>query len=97
MRSAVARRRKSTDTRRTPPGALLFFLGRQAVKWTTSRVFHKTGWGERVTRRELVIWRQWPVSGLWVLGLFIGIDMIFYGWSLIMLALAVRGLPQPQP
>ena len=45
----------------------------------------------------LMIWRQWPVSGLWVLGLFIGIDMIFYGWSLIMLALAVRGLPQPQP
>jgi uncharacterized membrane protein HdeD (DUF308 family) len=45
----------------------------------------------------LMIWRQWPVSGLWVIGLFIGIDMIFYGWSLIMLALAVRGLPQPQP
>ena len=43
----------------------------------------------------LMIWRQWPVSGLWVLGLFIGIDMIFYGWSLIMLALAVRSLPQP--
>jgi uncharacterized membrane protein HdeD (DUF308 family) len=43
----------------------------------------------------LMIWRQWPVSGLWVIGLFIGIDMIFYGWSLIMLALAVRGLPQP--
>ena len=29
----------------------------------------------------LLIWRQWPLSGLWVIGLFIGIDMIFSGWS----------------
>ena len=44
----------------------------------------------------LMIWRQWPLSGLWVIGLFIGIDMIFYGWSLIMLAMAVRTLPRQQ-
>jgi uncharacterized membrane protein HdeD (DUF308 family) len=41
----------------------------------------------------VMIWSQWPVSGLWVIGLFIGIDMIFYGWSLVMLALAVRSIP----
>jgi hypothetical protein len=28
-----------------------------------------------------------------VIGLFIGIDMIFYGWSLIMLAMMVRSIP----
>ena len=38
----------------------------------------------------LLIWQQWPVSGLWVIGLFIGIDMIFNGWSLLMLGLALR-------
>jgi uncharacterized membrane protein HdeD (DUF308 family) len=38
----------------------------------------------------LMIWAQWPWSGLWVIGLFIGIDMIFYGWSLIMLGMAFR-------
>lgn len=43
----------------------------------------------------LMIWNQWPVSGLWVIGLFIGIDLIFYGWSLIMLAMTVRSLPSP--
>jgi uncharacterized membrane protein HdeD (DUF308 family) len=43
----------------------------------------------------LMIWSQWPVSGLWVIGLFIGIDLIFYGWSLIMLAMAVRSIPSP--
>ncbi len=40
-----------------------------------------------------MIWRSWPVSGLWVIGLFIGIDMVFDGWTEIMLALSVRSLP----
>ena len=38
------------------------------------------------------ILQEWPVSGLWVIGLFIGIDMIFDGWSLIMLGLAAKNL-----
>ncbi len=38
----------------------------------------------------ILIWKQWPFSGLWVLGMFIGIDMIFTGWTWIMLALAAR-------
>jgi uncharacterized membrane protein HdeD (DUF308 family) len=36
---------------------------------------------------------QWPVSGMWVIGLFIGIDLLFNGWSLIMMGLAARNLP----
>jgi uncharacterized membrane protein HdeD (DUF308 family) len=31
---------------------------------------------------------SWPVSGLWVIGMFIGIDMIFDGWTEVMLALS---------
>ena len=34
------------------------------------------------------IWAQWPVTGLWVLGAFIGIEMIGWGISLLMLGLA---------
>jgi uncharacterized membrane protein HdeD (DUF308 family) len=41
----------------------------------------------------VMIWRQWPLSGLWVIGLFVGIDMIFNGWSLVMLSLAAKNLP----
>jgi uncharacterized membrane protein HdeD (DUF308 family) len=33
---------------------------------------------------------QWPASGLWVIGLFIGIDLIFYGCAWIALALSLR-------
>lgn len=33
-----------------------------------------------------LIWQQWPSSGLWVIGLFVGINAIFTGLSWIMLA-----------
>jgi uncharacterized membrane protein HdeD (DUF308 family) len=36
------------------------------------------------------IWRQWPLSGLWVIGLFVGIDMILNGWALVMLGLIAK-------
>jgi len=40
----------------------------------------------------LMIWNEWPISGIWVIGLFVGIDLIFYGWWLVSLALSVRHL-----
>lgn len=41
----------------------------------------------------VLIWRQWPSSGLWVIGMFVGIDMIFNGWTLVMLSLAAKNMP----
>ena len=41
----------------------------------------------------MAIWKQWPLSGLWVIGLFVGIDMIMNGFFLIMLGLAVKKQP----
>jgi uncharacterized membrane protein HdeD (DUF308 family) len=38
----------------------------------------------------VVIYRHLPQSAVWVLGILIGIEMIFNGWTWIMLALAVR-------
>lgn len=43
----------------------------------------------------ILIWQQWPFSGFWVIGLFVGIDMIFDGWTWIMLALRLKRLPRP--
>ena len=40
------------------------------------------------------IWRQWPEASLWVIGTFVGIDMIFNGWSWVMLAMAVKAAGQ---
>jgi uncharacterized membrane protein HdeD (DUF308 family) len=45
----------------------------------------------------IMIWRQWPYSGLWVIGLFVGIEMLLNGWSLVMLSLTGRKLPDEVP
>jgi uncharacterized membrane protein HdeD (DUF308 family) len=41
-----------------------------------------------------LIWRGWPEAAFWVIGLFVGIELIFAGWSWVMLALAVRNVPK---
>ena len=40
----------------------------------------------------IMIMNRWPVSGLWVIGMFVAIELIFNGWGMIMTALAVRNL-----
>ncbi len=40
----------------------------------------------------LLLLTQWPVSGLWAVGLFIGIDLIFYGSAWIVMALELHTL-----
>ncbi len=44
-----------------------------------------------------MILTRWPVSGLWVIGLFVAIEMIFSGWSYIIIALGVRELGKQNP
>jgi len=41
----------------------------------------------------VMIWRQWPLDGLYVIGLFIGINLIFSGVGYIMLGMSVRQIP----
>lgn len=38
----------------------------------------------------VVIFTSWPISGLFIIGLFVGIDLIFAGWSYISVALASK-------
>lgn len=58
-----------------------------------------TGWGWVLLNGGvtfllgLMIYKQWPGSSLWVIGLFIGIDLIFNGWAWIGLWLGLRRLP----
>ncbi len=41
----------------------------------------------------MLVYKQWPASGLWFIGLYLGIDMIVNGWTYIMLALALKQIP----
>jgi len=38
----------------------------------------------------LLIWNRWPASSLWVIGMFVSIDMILEGWNYVMLAIVAR-------
>ena len=38
----------------------------------------------------LLLYRQWPLTGLVAIGMFVGIEMIFNGWYWIMLAIGLK-------
>jgi uncharacterized membrane protein HdeD (DUF308 family) len=37
-----------------------------------------------------LLWSQWPLAGAWVIGVFIGIDLLLTGLALVVLALSAR-------
>ncbi|NWN90269.1 HdeD family acid-resistance protein [Marinobacter adhaerens] len=39
-----------------------------------------------------MIFFQWPMSALWLIGLLVAIEMIFHGWAYVMTALALKAL-----
>ena len=41
----------------------------------------------------ILLWADWPWSGLWFLGLSVGISLVLRGWSYVMFAIAIRNLP----
>jgi uncharacterized membrane protein HdeD (DUF308 family) len=43
----------------------------------------------------VLLWAEWPWSGLWFLGLAVGVSLVLRGWSYIMFALAIRSIPAP--
>jgi uncharacterized membrane protein HdeD (DUF308 family) len=58
--------------------------------------FHDWGWvllnGGVTLLLGIIINRQLPAAALWVIGLFIGIEMLFNGWAWVMLALGLRAV-----
>lgn len=75
--------------------AVAFMIGGAArLIYSLAHSFPGRGWvvlnGFVTLFLGLSIWQQWPESSLWVIGLFIGIDLVFSGWSWVMLGLAVK-------
>ncbi|MHB9038921.1 MAG: HdeD family acid-resistance protein [Armatimonadota bacterium] len=77
-----------------------------AVFWTVAGIVrivhavstrHEPNWGWTLFNGivtlilGLIVWSMWPIASLWVLGLFVGIDLIIAGWTVIALAFAARG------
>lgn len=57
-----------------------------------------TGWGWNLVGGILtfilgvLIWAHWPSSAVWAIGLLVGIDLLFTGWTMIALALTLHML-----
>jgi uncharacterized membrane protein HdeD (DUF308 family) len=74
----------------------MFFLIGGLYEFIASCWTHQSGWGWQAfdgvisSLMGLLLLFQWPLSGLWAIGLFIGIDLICTGWAWVALALAVR-------
>lgn len=45
----------------------------------------------------VLILNRWPGSGLWVIGLFIGIELFMNGWSWVILSISARSFDRNQP
>lgn len=42
-----------------------------------------------------LIWAEWPEAAQWVIGTFVGIELLMRGWWWVMFSLAARQLPAP--
>lgn len=73
-----------------------FFLSEGVFRIIGSLVSRFPGWGWYLLNGlvslvlGILILAHWPSSSLCVIGLFIGIDFIFAGWSLVMISLFYR-------
>jgi uncharacterized membrane protein HdeD (DUF308 family) len=76
----------------------VFMVAAGLVRVVSSLILRFSGWGWSLLNGAvtlllgLLIWRHWPGDGLWVIGLLVGIELVFSGWSLVMLGQAVRAM-----
>jgi uncharacterized membrane protein HdeD (DUF308 family) len=74
----------------------MFFLIAGLYQLIASLWTHLPGWGWQALSGVVtsilgvLVLAGWPASGLWVIGLFVGIELIFYGWAWIALAIGLH-------
>jgi len=73
--------------------AILFFLqGLLEISWgISSRAMKNWGWwifsGLISILMAGIIWYGWPGTAVWVIGLLVGINLLFYGLSLLLVTI----------
>ena len=78
--------------------AMIFILlGSYRIVAALAVRFPQWGWallnGVITLLAGVIIYKHFPSSALWVIGLLIGLEMLFNGWTWIMLAVGLRRLP----
>jgi uncharacterized membrane protein HdeD (DUF308 family) len=76
---------------------IFILLGGYRIVAALAVRFPQWGWallnGVITLLAGIVIYKRFPESALWVIGLLVGLEMLFNGWTWIMLALGLRKLP----
>ncbi len=76
--------------------SILFFIEGIFKIIQSARTRNSSGWvwmifsGTVSVILALIIWAGFPLTAFWTIGLLVGIDLIFNGWSVVMIALAAR-------
>ncbi len=79
----------------------VFFLVGGCVRIACGAYSRFQGWGWLLLNGliavalGLMIVNQWPSSAIWVIGTFVGIDLLFDGWAMVGIALAARPAAAP--
>jgi uncharacterized membrane protein HdeD (DUF308 family) len=80
-------------------GGAVFLVGvlRVAMAW---QMRGEPGWpwplagGMLAMLLGLMIFAQWPSSGVWVIGLFVSVELLAHGWSMLVVSMAARDARQ---
>ena len=79
-----------------------FLLVEGIFKIVAALMYRFPSWGFAVLSGGIdvilgvMIWQQFPASAIWVIGMFVGISLIFRGVNWIVLALAFKSLPRAE-
>jgi uncharacterized membrane protein HdeD (DUF308 family) len=77
-----------------------FFLVSGAYRIATAVALRFPNWGWALLGGVVTVllgamlWGEWPETALWFIGLCVCIELLFRGWTWVMFALTVRGLPK---
>lgn len=81
----------------------VFFLvgGLMRMVFAVSELFPNWGWvflnGVITLLLGIFIWRRWPWDSFWVIGVFMGVELLFSGWWWVMVGLTMGGLARRAP
>lgn len=79
--------------------ALLLAGGAVRIAIALTQRFESWGWmmvnGIVSVVLGFLIWMQWPEASMWLIGLFVGIDLLFHGWTWMMFALTLKSFRAP--
>jgi uncharacterized membrane protein HdeD (DUF308 family) len=79
----------------------LFFVASGLARMVFALAHRFSGWGWVLLNGAvnlllgMIIWRSFPEAALEVIGIFVGIDLVFNGVAWVMLGLALRSIPAP--